>query len=140
MAKIEQFPAKRGARFTTKRTQGRNTHLMTARAAAIATFLSLVFRAGLPPFKQASDLANMPSNIGVWDQTTEMPARDLSRITFTLEPGFIWNGAVSMTEPDNLGQKIHALQQWQRAAWQQLADPMVTTFDRREIRNQNQTE
>src|ERR1700730_4345086 len=41
-----------------------------------------------------------------------------------------------MTEPDNLGQKIHALQQWQRAAWQQLADPMLTTFDRREIRNQ----
>ena len=41
-----------------------------------------------------------------------------------------------MTEPDNLGQKIYALQQWQRAAWRQLAEPLLTTFERREIRNQ----
>lgn len=41
-----------------------------------------------------------------------------------------------MTEPDNLGQRIHALQQWQRAAWRQLAEPLLTAFERREIRNQ----
>jgi hypothetical protein len=44
--------------------------------------------------------------------------------------------AVIMTEPDHLGRKIHALKQWQRGAWQQLADPLLSTFERREIRNQ----
>jgi hypothetical protein len=41
-----------------------------------------------------------------------------------------------MTEPDNLGRKIHALKQLQRVAWQQLASPSLTTFERHEIRNQ----
>ena len=41
-----------------------------------------------------------------------------------------------MTAPDDLGQRIYALQQWQRAAWRQLAEPLLTTFERREIRNQ----
>jgi len=41
-----------------------------------------------------------------------------------------------MTPSDNLDQRIHALQQWQRAAWRQLAEPLLTTFERREIRNQ----
>ena len=28
------------------------------------------------------------------------------------------------------------MQQWLRAAWRQLADPSLTTFSRRELRNQ----
>ena len=31
---------------------------------------------------------------------------------------------------------VRALQQWLRAAWQQLGDPSLTTFSRRELRNQ----
>jgi hypothetical protein len=41
-----------------------------------------------------------------------------------------------MTEPDTLDHTIRALKQTQRAAWQQLADPAVTTFARRELRNE----
>jgi hypothetical protein len=41
-----------------------------------------------------------------------------------------------MTEPDSLDHTIWALQQSQRMAWQQLADPAVTTFARRELRNE----
>jgi hypothetical protein len=40
-----------------------------------------------------------------------------------------------MTEPDILGRKIHELKEWQRVAWQGVADPLVTPFERREIRN-----
>ncbi|VIO74041.1 hypothetical protein [Bradyrhizobium ivorense] len=35
-----------------------------------------------------------------------------------------------------LDQKIRELQEWLRQAWQQLADPSMTTFSRRELRNQ----
>ncbi len=41
-----------------------------------------------------------------------------------------------MTQPDLLDSDIHALQQWLRAAWKQLGDPCLTTFSRRELRNQ----
>jgi hypothetical protein len=41
-----------------------------------------------------------------------------------------------MTEPDIFDQEIHALQQRLRAAWQQLGDPTLTAFTRRELRNQ----
>jgi hypothetical protein len=41
-----------------------------------------------------------------------------------------------MTEPDNLDRNIQALKELQSVAWQQLADPLLTTFERREIRNQ----
>ena len=40
-----------------------------------------------------------------------------------------------MTEPDILSRKIHELQQWQRVAWRRIADPMLTAFERREVRN-----
>jgi hypothetical protein len=40
-----------------------------------------------------------------------------------------------MTDPDVLSRDIHALMELQRVAWSQLADPSLTTFDRREIRN-----
>jgi hypothetical protein len=40
-----------------------------------------------------------------------------------------------MTDPDVLNRDIHALKALQRVAWSQLADPSLTTFDRREIRN-----
>jgi hypothetical protein len=40
-----------------------------------------------------------------------------------------------MTEPDVLKRKIHELQEWQRVAWQRVADPMLTAFERRELRN-----
>jgi hypothetical protein len=41
-----------------------------------------------------------------------------------------------MTEPDVLSRNIRALKELQRAAWQHLADPALTTFERRETRNQ----
>jgi hypothetical protein len=41
-----------------------------------------------------------------------------------------------MTEPDILSRKIDALKERQRAAWQQLSDPALTVFERRETRNQ----
>jgi hypothetical protein len=41
-----------------------------------------------------------------------------------------------MNQPEVLDSDIRALQQWLRAAWQQLGDPSLTTFSRRELRNQ----
>ena len=41
-----------------------------------------------------------------------------------------------MNQPELLDSDIRALQQWLRAAWQQLGDPSLTTFSRRELRNQ----
>ncbi|MGY4479146.1 hypothetical protein [Bradyrhizobium sp. USDA 3364] len=51
-----------------------------------------------------------------------------------------------MTRPDVLDQRvldqkvldqnIRELQEWLRKAWQQLADPSLTAFSRRELRNQ----
>jgi hypothetical protein len=41
-----------------------------------------------------------------------------------------------MTQPDILDQDIRTLQESLRAAWQQLADPTLTPFMRRELRNQ----
>jgi hypothetical protein len=40
-----------------------------------------------------------------------------------------------MTEPDTLSLKITELKEWQRMAWRRIADPAVTPFERREIRN-----
>ena len=40
-----------------------------------------------------------------------------------------------MTEPDILSIKIHELKDWQTVAWRRIADPLVTAFERREIRN-----
>ena len=40
-----------------------------------------------------------------------------------------------MTDPDILSRDIRALQELQRVAWTQLADPALTNFDRREVRN-----
>lgn len=41
-----------------------------------------------------------------------------------------------MNQPEILDSDIRYLQQWLRAAWQQLGDPSLTTFSRRELRNQ----
>jgi len=40
-----------------------------------------------------------------------------------------------MTEPDILSRKIGELKNWQTVAWRRIADPLVTPFERREIRN-----
>jgi hypothetical protein len=40
-----------------------------------------------------------------------------------------------MTEPDFLNRKVDELKEWQRVAWRRVADPFVTEFERREIRN-----
>jgi hypothetical protein len=40
-----------------------------------------------------------------------------------------------MTEPDILSRKINELKEWQTVAWRRVADPVVTAFERREIRN-----
>jgi hypothetical protein len=40
-----------------------------------------------------------------------------------------------MTEPDILSHKISELKEWQSVAWRRIADPLVTQFERREIRN-----
>jgi hypothetical protein len=49
------------------------------------------------------------------------------------------NGGDSMTEPDHLSIKIRELMDWQTVAWRRVADPDVTTFERREIRNHVKT-
>jgi len=41
-----------------------------------------------------------------------------------------------MTDANVLDCKIYELKEMQRVAWRQLADPSLTTFERREIRNQ----
>ena len=41
-----------------------------------------------------------------------------------------------MNQPEILDSDIRAMQQWLRAAWRQLGDPSLTTFSRRELRNQ----
>jgi hypothetical protein len=41
-----------------------------------------------------------------------------------------------MTEPDVLSRKIDELKLWQAAAWRRVADPLLTAFEGREIRNQ----
>jgi hypothetical protein len=41
-----------------------------------------------------------------------------------------------MNQPELLESDIRALQQWLRDAWRQLADSSLTTFSRRELRNQ----
>jgi hypothetical protein len=40
-----------------------------------------------------------------------------------------------MAEIDVLSRKIDDLKDWQTLAWRRIADPEVTTFERREIRN-----
>ena len=41
-----------------------------------------------------------------------------------------------MNQPELLDSDIRALQQWLREAWRQLSDPSLTTYARRELRNQ----
>ena len=41
-----------------------------------------------------------------------------------------------MSQPEIFDPEIRALQQLLRAAWQQLGDPSLTAFTRRELRNQ----
>jgi len=41
-----------------------------------------------------------------------------------------------MDQPDIFDKDVRALQQWLRDAWEQLGDPSLTTFTRRELRNQ----
>lgn len=41
-----------------------------------------------------------------------------------------------MNEPDVLSRNINALKELQRVGWRQLADPALTIFERREIRNE----
>ena len=40
-----------------------------------------------------------------------------------------------MTDMDMLSRKISDLKDWQTLAWRRIADPAVTTFERREVRN-----
>jgi hypothetical protein len=40
-----------------------------------------------------------------------------------------------MNEPDILSRKIRELRDWQTVAWRRIADPVITAFERREIRN-----
>ena len=40
-----------------------------------------------------------------------------------------------MTEPDVLTSKIRELQDWQTVAWRRIADPSITVYERREVRN-----
>jgi hypothetical protein len=41
-----------------------------------------------------------------------------------------------MADPDVLDYKIHELKEVQRVAWRQLANSSLTTFERREVRDQ----
>jgi len=49
---------------------------------------------------------------------------------------FEHGGVIRMSEADILSRNIHALKELQRVAWRNLADPALTTFERREIRNE----
>jgi hypothetical protein len=40
-----------------------------------------------------------------------------------------------MTEANTLSRKIDELKKWQTVAWRRIADPLLTPFERREIRN-----
>jgi hypothetical protein len=40
-----------------------------------------------------------------------------------------------MSEPDILSHTISELKEWQRVAWRRIADPIITPFERREVRN-----
>jgi hypothetical protein len=44
--------------------------------------------------------------------------------------------AIRMSEPDVLSLNIHTLKERQRVAWRSLADPALTIFERREMRNE----
>jgi hypothetical protein len=44
--------------------------------------------------------------------------------------------AENMTETDDLSRNIDVLKELQRKAWHHLADPALTSFERRETRNQ----
>jgi hypothetical protein len=52
-----------------------------------------------------------------------------------LKTGFLKERVDSMSEPDILSRKIGELKDWQTVAWRRIADPSVTRFERREIRN-----
>ena len=52
-----------------------------------------------------------------------------------VEPATSQERANSMTEPDILSRKIRELKEWQMVAWRRVAEPMLTAFERREIRN-----
>jgi len=41
-----------------------------------------------------------------------------------------------MTEPDLLSLKIEELKQWQSKAWRRIADPQITSLERRKLRDQ----
>ena len=41
-----------------------------------------------------------------------------------------------MNQPEILDSDIRAMQQWLRVAWEQLGNASLTTFSRRELRNQ----
>ena len=41
-----------------------------------------------------------------------------------------------MNQPEIFDPNVRAMQQWLRSAWQQLGDPTLTAFTRRELRNQ----
>jgi hypothetical protein len=72
------------------------------------------------------------------DHRETVPLRNLSESALLSTPLDI-NGGGSMTEPDNLSIKIRELMDWQAVAWRRVADPDVTTFERREIRNHVKT-
>jgi len=40
-----------------------------------------------------------------------------------------------MTESDGLSRRIQELKEWQAVAWRRVADPFLTPFECREIRN-----
>jgi hypothetical protein len=40
-----------------------------------------------------------------------------------------------MTKPDILSSKIRELKDWQTVAWRRIADPSITPYERREVRN-----
>jgi hypothetical protein len=40
-----------------------------------------------------------------------------------------------VTEQELLSRKIDELKEWQRVAWRRIADPSLTPFEHREIRN-----
>jgi hypothetical protein len=82
---------------------------------------------------------------GVWTAPTsgftDGPAQSIVkfnriRVTFANLPVLRRKGEPEMTELEILTRNVHGLKELLRVAWRDLANPLLTLFERREARNQ----
>jgi hypothetical protein len=71
------------------------------------------------------------------ERTAEATIKNLLGIDVKPDAAVFEHGRViRMSEGDILSRNIHVLKELQRVAWRNLADPALTIFERREIRNE----